>query len=97
VGSACSATTKGWEDSIPDISLTEDSQQKGNWVIRNIDLKSGEIKFRFNNDWNGNYGDNNNDGIADELGNNIKVDAGTYDIMLNVADKQKPVYTIKKK
>jgi len=92
-----SATTKGWEDSIPDISFSEDSLKKGNWVIRNIDLKNGEIKFRFNNDWNGNYGDNNNDGIADELGNNIKVEAGTYDIYLDMADKQKPVYSLKKK
>jgi CubicO group peptidase (beta-lactamase class C family) len=91
-----SATPKGWVDSIPDISLKEDSTRRGYWIVRNITLANGEIKFRFNNDWNYNYGDNSNDGIADELGNNIKVEAGIYDIILDLSNKHKPLYSLKR-
>jgi len=90
------ATTKGWVDSIPDITFTEDSMRKGYWVIKNITLTDGEIKFRFNNDWNHNYGDNENDGVADLLGSNIKVTTGNYDIILDLTNNTRPLYTMKK-
>ena len=91
-----SATTKGWVDSIPDITFTEDSVRKGYWIIKNITLTNGEIKFRFNNDWNHNYGDNDNDGVADLLGSNIKVTPGNYDIILDLTNNTRPFYTMKK-
>ncbi len=40
---------------MPDIKFTEDTLKKGLWVLRNIQLNTGEIKFRFNDDWNINY------------------------------------------
>ncbi len=88
------ATSKGWEENIPDIKFIEDTLKKGLWVLNNIKLTKGEFKFRFNNDWNINYGDNNSDDIPDMYGNNIKVEAGTYDIILDFTDEVKPKYYI---
>lgn len=91
------ATSKGWEANIPDIKFTEDTLKKGLWVLKNIKLNTGELKFRFNNDWNINYGDNENDKILDMYGENIKIEAGTYDIILDFSDEMKPKYNISKK
>jgi CubicO group peptidase (beta-lactamase class C family) len=90
------ATSKGWEDNIPDLQLTEDSVKKGRWVLKNIKLKTGEFKFRFNNDWDTNYGDDGNDMLLDLHGENIKIEAGTYDIILDLTEEGKPQYHISK-
>ena len=92
-----SATANGWEGAVPDISLTEDCLHKDYWKAENISLKEGEIKFRFNNNWNTNYGDNENDGNAELSGSNIKVQAGTYDIILDLSDRNRAKYIISKK
>jgi hypothetical protein len=48
-------------------------------------LKSGEMKFRFNEDWGNNYGDDNNDGSLEDGGLNIPVASpGTYFITLDL-------------
>lgn len=91
------ATSKGWEENIPDIKFTEDTLKKGLWVLNSIKLNTGELKFRFNNDWNINYGDNGNDKILDMYGENIKIEAGSYDIILDITDEAKPKYSISKK
>ncbi len=91
------ATSKGWEEKIPDIKFTEDTLKKGLWVLNNIKLNTGELKFRFNNDWNINYGDNGNDKMLDLHGKNIKIEAGTYDIILDFTDEAKLKYSISKK
>lgn len=90
-----SATSIGWDG--PDIKLTEDSLKKGRWFLNDTKLNTGELKFRFNNEWNINYGDNGNDKILDMYGDNIKVEAGTYDIILDFSDEMKPKYSILKK
>jgi CubicO group peptidase (beta-lactamase class C family) len=90
-----SAASIGWNG--PDIKFTADTLKKGLWVLNNIKLITGEIKFRFNNDWNINYGDNENDGLLDLYGENIKIEAGTYDIILDLTDEAKPKYDIIKK
>ncbi len=82
---------------MPDIKFTEDTLKKGLWVLRNIQLNTGELKFRFNNDWNINYGDNGNDKVLDMHGENIKIEAGTYDIILDLTDEAEPKYTMSKK
>jgi hypothetical protein len=46
-------------------------------------LKNGEIKFRSNNDWADNWGDDGNDGTLDPYGANILVTAGDYKITVN--------------
>jgi CubicO group peptidase (beta-lactamase class C family) len=88
------ATVKGWADNIPDTQLTEDSLTKGRWVIRNITLKAGLMVFRLNNDWGYHYGDNGNDKLLDMYGENIKVEAGTYDIILDLTDETAPKYQL---
>jgi CubicO group peptidase (beta-lactamase class C family) len=80
-----SATPNGW-DSTEDIALTEDPKQKGLWSLKNVTLSKGEIKFRFNNDWNLNYGNNQADRLLDWFGKNIPVEAGNYDIVLDLRD-----------
>jgi CubicO group peptidase (beta-lactamase class C family) len=92
-----SATSKGWGEKMPDFEFKEDSLRKGLWLLTNIKLSTGEFKFRFNNDWNINYGDNDNDKILDWYGGDIKIDAGTYDIVLDLTNEAKPIYSVLKK
>jgi CubicO group peptidase (beta-lactamase class C family) len=96
-GLAGTATAKGWEESIPDIQLTEDTLKKGLWVIKNIPLKKGLMVFRLNNDWGYHYGDNGNDKILDMYGKDIEVEAGMHDIILDLSDEREATYTISKK
>ena len=51
--------------------------------ITDVTLRDGEIKFRNNNDWSENWGDDGNDGTLDPYGANIAVTAGTYKIEAN--------------
>ncbi|MEO7536325.1 MAG: serine hydrolase [Ferruginibacter sp.] len=92
-----SATPKGWEEKMPDIKLAEDSLKKGWWFLNDTKLITGELKFRFNNDWNINYGDNGHDKMLDMHGENIKIEGGVYDIILDLTDAAKPRYSIVKK
>jgi CubicO group peptidase (beta-lactamase class C family) len=92
------ATERGWDDGKVDIKLLENADQKGMWVLKNVKLEVGEMKFRLNNDWTINYGDNKVDGILEEDGDNIKVkEAGVYDITLDLTDEKNPRYTALKK
>ncbi|MFD1017364.1 RagB/SusD family nutrient uptake outer membrane protein [Winogradskyella rapida] len=50
-----------------------------------ITLADGQLKFRFNEDWGNNYGDNGADGTLEAGGENITVTAGTYLVTLNLA------------
>lgn len=50
-----------------------------------VTLIDGEIKFRENNDWASDLGDNDADGTVEAGGANITVTAGTYKITLNTA------------
>jgi CubicO group peptidase (beta-lactamase class C family) len=91
------ATSKGWDENVPDIQFTEDSLKKGIWTIKNIPLKPGLLVFRLNNDWGYHYGDNGNDKTLDMYGQDIAVEAGTYDILLDLTDATAPVYSIIKR
>ena len=53
----------------------------------------GEIKFRANNDWGVNYGDNGGDGTLELNGGNIPSTAGTYNIELDFSDPNNPTWT----
>ncbi|NRD21801.1 SusE domain-containing protein [Winogradskyella litoriviva] len=50
-----------------------------------VTLIDGEIKFRENNAWDSDLGDNDADGTVEAGGANIAVTAGTYKITLNTA------------
>jgi len=69
----------GW--SAPDWKLYESGTP--NVFIGFYTLPAGELKFRKNNDWGINYGDNGANGTLDDGGSNIVVEAGTYKVTMN--------------
>lgn len=91
IGSATAAITggDGWG---ADLDLTYDLATK-KYSFQG-DLLAGEIKFRLDNDWGTNYGDNGNDLTLDAGGSNIPVPtAGNYTIVVDFTAK---TYTITK-
>lgn len=57
-----------------------------NEIVAYVSLVDGEIKFRENNEWGGDLGDANLDGILDaDPDNNIAVTAGNYKIVINTS------------
>ncbi len=86
-----SATENGWDSDI-DMSYNPNT---GAWEVT-LDLTAGEIKFRANDDWALNYGDNNGDALLQENGANIQIpDAGTYLIQMFL-DKPDYTYALKR-
>ena len=82
-----SATANGWDG--PDMSMhVSGADQYGIYA----NLVAGEMKFRFNNDWGVNLGDNDTDGTLEPGGTNIPIPGdGLYYITLNTANN---TYTI---
>jgi CubicO group peptidase (beta-lactamase class C family) len=89
-----SATENGWDGT--DIKMIE-TETKGIWTVKNISLKDGEIKFRLNSDWSVNLGltESKFDKLRQE-GENIKIENGVYDIILDLTDDDNPKYKITK-
>ena len=87
-----SGAPNGWDG--PNTRFTLDYSKDDVWILNNITLTDGEIKFRTNDDWALNYGDDGLDGTLDNGGANIVVTAGTYDIMLDFSDANAPKYTL---
>lgn len=76
------ATAGGWD---ADQDMTYDPAEKV-WVIT-TNLTAGEFKFRANDAWDLDYGDNDGDGTLEAGGSNIPVDeAGNYTIVLNLSE-----------
>ncbi|WP_405567885.1 RagB/SusD family nutrient uptake outer membrane protein [Polaribacter sp. Asnod6-C07] len=74
------STPNGWND--PDTKMYETGTDT--YAIY-ANLTPGELKFRMNNDWGINYGDDNTDGSLEAGGSNIPVStAGTYYITLDL-------------
>ena len=91
IGSATAATTggDGWAS---DVNLDYDLATKKYSIT--IDLAVGEIKFRLDDAWTTNMGDNGNDLSLDEGGDNIPItSAGNYTIVVDFVAKK---YTITK-
>jgi hypothetical protein len=80
-----SATPGGWGSTpttpIKDIPFWTTSTA-GVYVAYGT-VRTGEIKFRSNNSWTTNYGDNGVDGTLDAGGANIQITAGTYKFTFN--------------
>ena len=89
------ATPNGWE-SKEDLPMHPITNKPGQWEARHVELKTGEIKFRFNNDWPVNYGDKDRDGMLEPFGGNIPIQGGNYDIVLDLSKPSKPTYTVTK-
>ncbi|WP_377176751.1 SusE domain-containing protein [Namhaeicola litoreus] len=83
-----------WGAAGPDFPFTPDFSQEGVYYISSITLLTGEIKFRPNNDWPGNYGDDGGDGTLEPDGANIPSTAGTYSIIMDLSNPDNPTYSI---
>lgn len=91
-----SATANGWGAETP---LTYDYCNKV-WkgsIPLTATAGSNEVKFRANNAWTVNLGDDGADGKLEANGANIAIPAaGMYDVVLDVNASPKPVYTLTK-
>ena len=84
IGIIGDATAGGWDSDQDMIQSAFDPHQ---WYIQNISLSNGELKFRANNGWDLNWGNNTPMfGQGTPGGSNIPVTAGTYDIWFNDLD-----------
>jgi len=88
-----SGAPNGWDG--PNVRFTPDFSKDGVWVINKITLTNGEIKFRTNDSWDVNYGDDGNNGTLEAGGANIPVTSGNYKIVLDFSDSSAPFYTKK--
>jgi hypothetical protein len=91
-----SATPDGWNSSTP-MTLNPD----GTYTITTALTGGNELKFRANNDWAINLGDNKSNGGPDNNpeynGDNIAIaDSGNYQITLDLTSAGNYKYTIKK-
>ena len=74
------ATPNGWDG--PDLEMY---QTGSNQYAIYADLTAGEMKFRYNEDWGQNYGDNGADGTLEGGGSNIVItSAGTYFVIMDL-------------
>ena len=74
------ATVNGWNG--PDMEMYETS---ANIFELYASLLGNQLKFRFNEDWGQNYGDNGADGTLEGGGDNIAVSGdGVYHVILNL-------------
>jgi hypothetical protein len=88
-----SATAGQWDNSTP---MTFDPATK-TWVINSIALTAAEFKFRANNAWDINFGDDPNSDYMKYNGDNFKVTAaGNYKVVLNLSDAPRYTFTITK-
>lgn len=82
----------GWSASVP---MTFNAST-GTWTLT-TNLPTGDFKFRANDDWTINFGDNNNDNVPDYGGNNLNISvAGNYTLTLDIGVAGNYSYTIKK-
>ncbi len=82
----------GWSTNVPLIF----TPATGLWVITR-DMPAGEFKFRANNDWGINLGDNNGDFKPDYDGGNLNLTvAGNYTLTLDLSVAGNYAYSLKK-
>jgi hypothetical protein len=82
IGIIGSASPNGWDSDVDMtyVPYNAETKELGYWEIKDVTFTSGEIKFRANDDWAINWGGDTN--ALTQGGDNISVDAGTYDIKL---------------
>ena len=82
IGIIGSASPNGWDSDVDMtyVPYNAETKELGYWEIKDVTFTSGEIKFRANDDWAINWGGDVN--ALTQGGDNISVDAGTYDIKL---------------
>jgi starch-binding outer membrane protein SusE/F len=86
------ATPGGWDTDTP---MGFDADQ--NVLTITTDLAAGEFKFRADNNWDHNYGDDGGDGILNAGGPNIQIEeAGNYTITMDWKVPGEISYTVTK-
>ncbi len=80
IGSARTGGADGWDD--PDTDMTD--LGGGLYELKNFELFGGEWKIRINDQYLGNWGDEEDDGNLDLSGANIVAGSGTYDITVDI-------------
>ncbi len=89
-----SATPGDWGE---DTNMTLKSNAKGEYTwAADITLKDGEMKFRANDGWDINFGDDGANGSLEYGGSNIAMSAGNYHIELILNSATGFTYTITK-
>jgi len=87
-----SAAPNGWDG--PNVKFTPDFSKDDVFLLNGISLVVGEIKFRQNDDWGVNFGDDGNNGSLEAGGANIPItEAGIYDFVLDLSTPSAPKYT----
>ena len=81
-----------WGGGSADTKFFPDPCNDGIYLLMGVLLQDGEIKFRKDDAWAENLGDENGKLVAN--GPNIGVSAGTYDIVLDITNS---TYTMTKK
>ena len=69
-----------WGNGSADTKFFPDPCNEGVFLLKGVGLRDGEIKFRQDDGWAVNLGDDGADGSLEPGGANIAVTAGTYDI-----------------
>jgi len=77
----------------PDAQFDRDWKNEGVWILKNVTLLAGEFKFRADNDWANNYGDNDANGSLESGGTNIVAAAGVYTITLDLSNPDSPTWS----
>lgn len=86
------ATAGGW-DADQDLTYHDASKT----LRATLPLTAGEIKFRLNDSWDVNLGDDGADGVLEANGANIVVpEAGNYEIILDLTNPASYTYTLNK-
>ena len=75
----------GWADNS-DIKMQYNSYQDDWRAV--VTFTDGNFKFRFNNNWNVNYGDNGADGTLESGGTDIAILAGHYLVTLDLNENE---------
>lgn len=87
-----SATPNGWDG--PDVKLIKKGH-KNIWQIEKIQLKEGEFKFRFNDDWTINLGKAEKGNLIQD-GENLRITGGVYSICLDLSKSGKAKFSLDK-
>ncbi|WP_452222229.1 SusE domain-containing protein [Lacinutrix salivirga] len=97
LGVVGSATPGGWDagSDRPILDIPFYTTSTPNQYVAYATLRDGEIKFRKDNLWAENYGDDGNDGSLEPNGANLTVTAGSYKITVITDDSAVPIsYTM---
>ena len=78
-------TFNGWGG--PNVKMVPDPCNDGVFIAYGVSLTQAQMKFRLNDDWGVNLGDNGADGSLEAGGANIVIPAaGTYNITLDTVN-----------